>query len=324
MDQFNNFSNYKSMNSMQFNNPMMTPFNRAFETQPSLLEKQNFKNNHTLLHNNVAENIVDENVVEYRLYIDSFDRDIRYYQDPFSFTVKFNPAGSSVVRNEEKFLTKNKKIQKSRSVETRFEGSPAPHIMKEFKNVKYVKLENIVLPQFTKIRPIKGKNPNKWLPDDKDDKYEFDPESHLFGERYVSMVIKELESERILSTAEGMTRYDDKGETYNYKPPFALILPDKILGKSFYSGTSCYGTRVYKSTALSNITQLTIEFYDSVGIPLKYNDLLSFEDMEQFEFDNGTEFPITDLRHPLNKKIQVCFTLVIGVVENCINTFTQF
>lgn len=315
-------NNFMPMTTTMQYNMNLSNYNKAFEQNKPIIGKVDYTNNNLLLYNNVNDNLLDEQIVEYRLHIDSTDRDIKYYPDPFSFTVKLNPPGSSTTYNEETFLTKIKKIKKTKIVETRFEGPPAPHINKEFKNVKYVKLENIILPQFSKI---KEKNKKDKYDDCKlNDTYEFDHRYHLITDRYVSLTIKELEPEKTYSTSQNVTRLDDNCNPYTPKIPFAFILPDKILGTSYYTGNTCYGNKIFKHNMLGNLTQLTIQFYDSMGIPLKYNDLMTLDDLEQYEFDNGQEFPITDLRHPLNKKIQLCFTIVIGVVEPQINTNIQY
>lgn len=56
-------------------------------------------------------------------------------------------------------------------------------------------------------------------------------------------------------------------------------------------------------SALGNLDRLYVEFYDSSGNLLQYNDL----DPEQEE---------TDVRNPLNKNLQNNITLIFGIVEN--------
>lgn len=297
----------------QWNNKTpVSNFNESFQPNSPIVERLDYNNRNELLHNNIGQNVLDEHVIEYRIYIDSLDRDIKTYPDPFSFTVKFNSPGANVIQHEEpidyKDRTKGTKI-----VETRFEGTPCPHINKEFRNVKYIKLENIILPQFRKLV----------LKPDGDGGFEVDKESNLTNDRYVSLVIKELVMERYYSTSESATRISDDGKLYTPPTPFAIILPDKYLG-SFFTGVPYYGSKVYKSSALGNIKQLTIQFYDSCGLPIKIDDLFTYDDLQQYEFDNGEPLPTTDLRHPLNKKFQVNLSFVIGVVESQINTDTKF
>jgi hypothetical protein len=186
-----------------------------------------------------------------------------------------------------------------------------PHINKQFKNVKYVKLENVILPQFSSLK--KKKNGT----------YEFDKDSHLVTEMYISLEIEELSDERIYTTGDSVTRLID-GKSINPPTPFAIIIPDKLLGLNYYAGSPYYGSKIYKNSSLGNLSKLTIKFYDCFGKPLKYEDILTLDDLEQYEFDNGEEFPQTDLRNPYNKKIQNHISLIVGVVEAQVNTNTKF
>lgn len=347
-----------STNTQQLMNsaPIMSDFQQAFEPNRPIIEKLDYINKNNLIHNNIGENVLDEHIVEYRLIIDSLDRDIKFYPNPFSFTVQLNPISTSVVRHEEYIDDKNKSKGK-KTVETRFESEPPPHINKEFVNVKYVKLENIILPQFSKIRvkeectkchkdefeadshsshtshtsyhsshyssQSSGQSFSHYNNVHKDI-FEFDPHHHLTADRFISMVIKELDGDRVFTTFDTNSRLDKHGGIYTPPTPFAIIIPDKLLGLNFYAGTPYYGSKIYKNSLLGNLTKLTVSFYDSTGTPLIFDDIFTFDDLEQYEFDNGEPLPRDDLRHPLNKRLQVFFSLIIGVVESQINTQTKF
>jgi hypothetical protein len=264
----------------------LSDFNTAFKTPNTILEKLDFTNKNEVIHNNIGPNILDEHVVEYRIMLDSINRDIKYYPDPFSYVVKFNPAHSDVIR------TPNNEFIK-------VDGAPYPHIGKQFVNVKYIKLENVILPQSIGIKR-------------RDGEYVFDRDNLIVTNMYNSLIIEELNNERIYTTApEGPI-------------PFALFIPDKLIGLDFYSGTPYYGSKIYKNSLLGNITQLHIQFADACGKPLKFDELYTYDDLQQYEYDNGDPFPTTDLRHPLNKKIQNHISLIFGVVECQINTNTKF
>ncbi len=309
----NNLFNPISTNTM-YNmsmNPSMTNFSKAYTPNDPIIEKIDYINKNKIIHNNVGDNVLDEHVVEYRINIDSLDRDIKTYPDPFSFTVKFNPTGSSTIQTEE-YVDQKDKSKGTKIVESRFDGAPSPVINKEFKNVKYIKLENVILPQFSKLK------------EKQDGTYEFDPSSHLVTERFVLLVIKELDCQRVYTTSNNVTRVSEDGKCYTPPTPFALIIPDKLLGLNYYSGTSYYGSKIYKNSVLGNVNILTINFYDSTGLPLKYNNLFTYDDLQEYEYENGDPLPITDLRHPYNKRIQTSLSLIIGVVESQINTNTKF
>ena len=292
-------------------NPSMTDFKMAYEPNNPIIERIDYTNKNLLLHNNVGDSVLDETVVEYRVILDSVDRDIRYYPDPFSFVVKFNPIAGSNIKYEE-YIDHRDKSKGTKFVESKFEGAPSPVINKEFRNVKYVKLENVILPQFSKIK------------EKCDGTYEFDPCSHLTANRNVNLVIKELNYDRVYTTSSDVTRINSDGRPYTPPVPFAVIIPDKCLGLNYYSGTPYYGSIIFKNSLLGNITQLTIQFYDCLGMPLKYNHLFSYEELEQYEYDNGEKLPTSDLRHPYNIRLQTQTSLIIGVVESQINMNTKF
>lgn len=71
-----------------------------------------------LIHNNISKNVFTEALQEYTIIIDSSDRDIGKYPNPFSYRVKFNGLPGSVDAN----------------------------IMKNFDYVKYVKLDTGIIP----------------------------------------------------------------------------------------------------------------------------------------------------------------------------------
>lgn len=288
-----------------------TSFPAAFDQNTPMIEKIDYTNKNNFIHNNVAENVLDEHVVEYRVIFDSADRDIKVYPSPFAYTVKFNPMSATTVETEEYVNPKNKKFG-TKIVQTRFAAAPSPIITKEFKNVKYVKLENVVLPQFSQIK--KNKN----------GEYEFDPCSHLTKKRFVTLAIKELDADRVYATFDSVTRYDKNGNPYTPLDPFAIIIPDKLLGLNFYSGVPYYGSKIYKNSLLGNITQMSIQFSDSRGLPLRYDDMFTYEDLEEYEFENHEPLPTTDLRNPHNEETQTLISLIIGVVESQINTNTKF
>lgn len=280
-------------------------FNNAYKRYNQIIEPIDYINKNEVLHNNIAENVLDEHIVEYRINIDSLDRDISVYPNVFDFKVKFNPPGGGMLRSE---AIINGKLE---SVNEYVSGPPTPHINKEFKNVKYIKLDNIILPQYSNIIVENGE-------------VDYDPESFLVDDRYIALVIRELDCNRIFCTSDGNIRMDSNtGDIVTPPRPFAHIFPDKLLGKNYYTGTPYYGSKIYKNSLLGNINTLTIQFYNSCGTLLKYDNQFTAKEIAQSKIE-GTPIPISDLRHPLNKLSQVHLSFIVGVVESQINTNTKF
>lgn len=278
----------------------------SYRDNRPIINRPDFTNKDNYIHNNVHDNIMDEHVVEYRINIDSMDRDIKIYPNPFSFTVKFNPPSSGNINTEINSKGKLKVVNDF------FAGPPKPHINKEFKNVKYIKLESIVIPQYGKI--IEG-----------DTEYEFEKECYLPGDRFLSVVIKELTDDTIANrtfcTSDGSMRIDTKGNSFTPPRPFCLLYPDKIVGHRYYISTPCQAIKQYKSSRLGNIKQLTIQLYNSQGELLTFENLFTFDQLMNY---NGSKNLLDDLRHPLHRDIQIHAAFTIGVVENQINTSTNY
>lgn len=303
----NPFGNYNPLSTNTQSNmnnlPSMTSFDKAFAQHDPIIERMNYTNQNNLIHNNVAPIVLDENIVEYRLFIDSVDRDIQTYPNPFNFTVHFNGLARGGVRTE------IQKYGKTVAVNEYFPGTPGPLINKEFKNVKYIRLESIVLPQFAKYTQSDQEH-GKFIPDE---------EHYLPDDRFIALVINELTDESLyLSTGDSGNNRIDHITKNNIIPPkpFEYIFPDNRLGRKYYTGKT-YGSasRIYQKPLLGNIKKLTLQLYDS------YGNLLSYDHINK-HVDKTVD--ITDIRHPLNKNIQVNYTFVIGVVESMINTNVKY
>lgn len=303
----NPFGRYNPVSTNSFKNNNFSNFSTAYNSNRSIIEPYDYRNTGRMLHNNVGEDVLDEHIVEYRINIDSLDRDIKTYPDPFSFRVQFDAPSSGYVRTES---LKNGELITTNDY---FNGAPGPKINRKFRNVKYIKLDSVVLPQYSQTKEnISGE-------------IVFDKDSYLLDDRFVMLEIDELnDSKRVYSTSDaGMRVNPDNGNIIKVPRPFGTIYPDTKLGDVYYIGTPYNSNKIYNSADLGNINKLTIKFYDSCGRPLKYNELFTIKDLE-CAANHCDPLDIKDLRHPLNKKIQVYMTFIIGVVESQINNNTKF
>jgi hypothetical protein len=287
-------SNYNPIttNSGHLNNT--TRFDKAYNNNNPIIERPIYENNNSIIHNNIGQEVLDETITEYKILIDSADRDIKTYNNPFDFVVKFGAMGGGIVRynnyKKGELVAENKYIP----------AMPLPYINREFKNIKYIKLETVVLPI--------------------GDKKSF----CLLDDRYISLVINEIENNTIYSTGDNSVRYDiNTNKTLTPPKPFAIIFPDKLTSKYHFTGTPFYGLKTYKSSQLGNISSMSIKFTDSYGFPLKFDNLYTYDQI-QSALDNGNEIFITNDRHPLNRKYQLSLSLIIGVTECQITTNTKY
>lgn len=301
----NPLGRYNPMTTNSMYNPPMSRLDESYGYPEPIIERIDYTNLKNVLHNNIGDSVLDEHVVEYRINIDSLDRDIKTYPNPFDFRVKFDPPATSILRTESL-----KKGQLDAN-QDKFSGAPMPHIGRNFRNVKYVKLDSIILPQFSNLCI------------DCDDNVIFDPESRLVDDRYVILAVPELEMDRIYSTSDDSIRILENGQKIQPPRPFGYVFPDKLLGRAFYVGTPFHSSKIYNNSDLGNINQLTIKLYNSCGEPLKYDGQYTAKQLAEFK-EAQDPVPISDLRHPLNKNTQVYLSFIIGVVESQINKDTKF
>lgn len=305
------FSRFNPMSTnMQYNMnnmPNMSSFDAAFQQHDPMIEKINYMNQNHLLHNNVGDPVYAEDIIEYRINIDSLDRDIKVYPNPFDFIVRFDASAGGSVRTE---IERRGKLI---AIDDCFKGAPGPLINKNFRNVKFIKLDSVVLPQNWNIVKCHDKG------------FIIDTSSRLPNERFIILSIDELDKcDRTYSTSDNGLRVEPKSGHFCTPPvPFSLIFPDTLIGTTYYTGIPFSGHRIFKNGQLGNISKLHIKFYDSFGVPLHIDNLFKYTDLVDAA-KNGDPISINDVRHPLNKNIQVHLSFIFGVAESQITTANKF
>jgi len=332
----NNYNNYKPLSTFDnietnsahlenLRNFSQFGIEKGFESNKPIMFMPDTKNKHDTLYDNLNDNLLKESLKEYRLNIDSIDRDVRIYPDPFNYIITLGPVTNSGIadtvsksslkqdlrtelKNQKK---KNLNIQKNyleqeekrlKDLENNYmiqepnpndlnifenpnaikeyivnlERSFNPYIIRDFKNINYIKLDCVVIPKYTSIcinenwdfcRKSHHKKSffkdeydrikdyiilnDRYIPNDKDT---YNP----LGDRFVQIYIKELQSTRNFGT----NPTTDKS--------FILIF-DKILGALYLKLVPYSATKIYKESLLGNLTKLSIQFYNSWGEPLKIN-----------------------------------------------------
>lgn len=287
----NPFGKFTSITYPMQQNGQQHAFNKAYKQNTPMIERQQFVNQNNLIHNNLAEKIQSEFVVDYIIDVDSKDRDISVFQDPFKYTVSFAPVTKGIDRREEWIDVNNKSLGKH-MVSTVYTGNPAPYITKSFKNIKYIRIDSVILPKYSDI--VYDTGTSKWI---------LDTTADLTKDRYVVMKLKNIDSRFNLSTN---TVVESTG---------IKLIPDTIPDSSnFYYAVPANANNViktYNTSLLGNLDRLYVEFYDSMGNQLKYSNL-------------DTSQLISDVRNPSNVNLQNNITLIFGVVENELATEVKF
>jgi len=279
--QFTSMTPAMSYNSGTYN------FDKSYQPNAPIIERIDYRNNNELLHNNLQENVLSERIVEYKIMIDSRDRNVDAFPNPFKYAVTFNPATRRLI-SQEVYTDPKKPCLGTKIVDESIGIAPSPYINQEFKNVKYIKIDSVVLPQCAKIN---------------DDGNDFDSvcDYTLPTDRFINMRIKELDSDQFFSTNNVVTNAS------------FLLYPDKLLGTKYYVCSPYYNSRIYPNSKLGNISKLSIEFLDSFGNTLNYY-------LKPARCDKKAK----NLFNPLDRRIQNSMVLIIGVVECELTTIAKF
>jgi hypothetical protein len=277
-------------------------YHKAYIPQPTLIDKPDMRNRGGLLHNNVGDNLMNEYVSEYTVHINSADRDYSAFYNPFNFTVTYGGIGQTV---EKRFRSDGtfERIMCS--------GQPKPKIARSFKNVKYVKLNHVIVPKTNVIEKITGT----------DDEIEYslgDTSTELsMNFKYLVLKIKDIGNNRVLSTNESV---DDDS---------FILYPDKIMGANHWMWLPTVSARVFPNSALANIDKMIFELQDDEG------NLLFVMDADDNRLNTKTIYdglvedreegdPVLLNFHRIHKAMQIDIEITIGVVENEYNTHTKF
>jgi hypothetical protein len=319
---FSSMDNTSRGNGQNFRDFGQYNVENAFKSNKVIEKMPDNKYLQNTLYDNLNDNLNKETIQEFRLNIDSMDRDVELYPDPFEFTTVFGPVVNSgldttIQRIEAKNALKNevRKINKKQNPTNPIRASEAdfsddmliidtnpnilinydntlkriynPYITRSFVNVKFIRLDNVVLPRFNKViintnwnyctscygedcsSCYLSNNYGISITDDyqrvktemiKNDRYIPD-DNHLgplFTDRFVLVNIKEIENNQNLST----NQINESSFT---------IFPDKYMGLLYWRGSPYYAVKIYKDSLLGNINKLSFSFCDSWGKKIVFN-----------------------------------------------------
>ncbi len=263
----------------------------------SLIEINEFFGNREFLRNNVGRVAINEKITEYRIQINSKDRNVDTFPSPFNMKVSFG----------------NKNY--------------TPNIEKKFKNVKYISLNSVILPRTVSIDTSQTVSSASG-----EDSYGnlyptsslIVPESLTSAKKsslimnnldfhpYLILNIKELSS--CSNTSFGTSRLYDND---NF-----ILFPDKRLG-DMYAWKPYREVIIYPTSQMFNLNLLSLRLTDELGnninivdhngnniigknidssVPYDYNEYVS-------EYEDNYFVSYT------NTVTQVLYDFSIGVVE---------
>uniref|UniRef100_A0A6G6ABG4 Uncharacterized protein n=1 Tax=Borely moumouvirus TaxID=2712067 RepID=A0A6G6ABG4_9VIRU len=289
--------NYNAgMNTMgDFNTSFNTPVSLAVNgyDPKSMFQNHNFVNKNEILHNNINKSILNEEIREYSILIDSKDRNYQTYEDPFHYEVKFNPL--------------HKIVENINGVRKVYE-EPNPIINGKLEKVRYIKLEHVILPFYTQIKLSKD-----IVEDEIIERWKVNTSKPLTDNLYTVLCIENYGDVNYKSTNDVLSE------------SFATIYFDKKINNTHFIGKAHNGIKMFPQDQLGKIDKIKISFRDPYGnlLSCPHVDKSIMSNMEctceDPTGDEDTECFRHNLFHPLNPIFQHHLHFKVGVVEPRLN-----
>lgn len=222
----------------------MKPYNKnqqcnnipqVFMNNQQIINKPDFTNRGNMIHNNMGEILRDQKITEYKIHINSIDRDVIKFPSPFNFKI---PFGS----------TQSFKIDK------------------KFTQVKYISIDAIILPRDIAIDVSKVSDQilypagTKYKINDIEAEKSTNLLTTLTSNKYLVLKIEELENSRNMGTS---TQIDSN--TF-------ILYHDKHMGIDGNLWRPIHGTVVYYSSQPFNLYNMSVKLYDFMNNEIKIVD----------------------------------------------------
>ena len=217
------FPNYGNVNTV-FNPSPLAPFRFQGIEPKVMFNNASFKNRNDLIHNNLKPIVLDEDIIEYDIFIDSKDRNYQAYPNPFNYKVTFAPLGKSTI------------VDKRTGEKTVLE-TPEPTIANSFENVRYIVLEEAILPIYyhlTKENKLSNKR-------------------SLLTNMYNILNIKEFDELNENSTNDILGR------------SFSVLYFDSLINDTHYFTAPAKEVKLFPRDKLGVIDKFTISITDPYG-----------------------------------------------------------
>lgn len=305
-------------------------------------------------YNNITKSVTNETIVEHALTVNSHDRDFKFYENPYSYTIRFNPMDKSIIK------------QKNGTYKT-IPGDPRPHIKSTFDHIRYFKLELTILPTNLNniIKTVDGSTLNNFqtglttntlnLVDNQEltsdgqnikiihierDGNDFDIEFKLGNDnechnwsrtnggsiiksKYTKTLIKDI-TKKLPFVTINIGEINDANEfstSETINKCFNTLYPYQT--RDEYSNFHTANVdKIFRFSELGNIKKLTLNFTDHLGNAFKIDNLNTaawVKNNPNDEIVNGVpsfKSPSVYIRHPLHGNYQNHILFKIGTIEN--------
>ena len=298
-------------------------------------------------------------IKEYICHINSIDRDIKYYQNPFNFLVKFAPLSGDnnasisrtfqnirYVKIETAVLPRHYFITKTELNTINLSNQLINNLFQSFDLVNHkTQLDNKIIDEFIIIYSYVDTINNKLYINYTN----YEPDISITIKKSYE-VIKDLTTETIITYQYQISCISIENDKYTIlylndindvsqfstdlalSKAFNVLYPEIISGNSIY--VNCrYADKIYKYSDLGNMTKMELILTNSLGKPLSINiKALDFNvstlnsTICTCTNDNITGNIIRDykcicnyIRHPRFMKIQIDLMFKFGIVETEFN-----
>lgn len=200
-----------------------------------------YSNPGDILHNNVAERVLLEQVLDNKLFIDTSIRDFSKSPEPFRFVVKFNGTEAKTV--DESVTLNGESFSYSRYLS----GDTDVVMDRIFKNIKVVAINNLILP-----------NHIVYKTNEEDGSYEtVGGKLAKTNYKYLILKIAELSNNRCFSNNKAFG-----------KESFIMKMDDEVCHHNHRWIPVSNASLVYPDSRLMIINRLTVEICDDKGVRL--------------------------------------------------------
>lgn len=253
------------------------------------------------IYNNLNENLLKEALFDIRVNIDSIDRDVQIYPDPFNYVINFGPVvnsgiNASVSRSnlKQELKSVNRKTKPSKEIEIKEEifvfKSPElikeytinlintnnPYINRDFDNIKFIRLDAGVIPKYNSVQINscwdycrERSHQRNFIKDEYDRMKDY----VILNYRYIpddTEVYTPIGDRFIQIYIKELNNNYSYGTNPITDQSFILIF-DKNLGALYFRCIPYSAVLTNKDSLLGNIRKLSIQFFDSWGNPITLN-----------------------------------------------------
>ncbi len=276
-------------------------YSKSFIENNNLIPHTDFTNKNNMIHNNVRNDLASNYTADYRIHIDSATRSYESYPNPYKFNVIFGGVGKTIDRNFN---------PQGELVITEFEGQPAPKIARSFHNVKFIRLDHIIIPRTNVINVNDNDGTTEYTIGDIDTE-------NTARYRYMIVKLKGVGNNRIFST-------NDIIDENSF-----IIYPEREMGPNHYKWIPTYGSIVYPSSMLHSLKKIDFTITDEDGNLLKITDQNNNQIntkvlLEELKEEKNNDDPILLTFEDIHKTMQTDIQISLGVVQNEINTMPSF